>query len=129
MADQGGQLTLTMAPGGDVDADELASLTRQLRHHLLETDVEVVEVAASGEAPPGAKGVDVLSWGTLLVSFARSGALRQVVSVVQGWLGRHDGGSVTLTLGGDSITVTKATGKEQEQLVAAWIRSHGGDAG
>ena len=127
MTDLGGQLTLTVTPGGDVDAGELAALTRQLRSELLATDAETVEVAVAGEPPAGAKGIDVLSWGTLVVSFAQSAVLRQVVKVVQGWLGRHEQGSITLAIGGDSITVTHASGDDKRQLIAQWIRIHGGE--
>ena len=126
MADPGGQLTVTMAPGGDIDAHELAHLTRQLRSEILETDVDTVEVAATGEPPEGAKGIDVLSWGTLVISFAKSGALRQVVAVIGAFLHRHEEGSITLTLDGDSISVTHATAQEKDRLIGEWIRKHGG---
>jgi hypothetical protein len=126
VADLDGQLTLTIAPGGDVDAAELAGLTRQLRRELLATDASAIEVAASGEPPPGAKAIDALSWGTLLVTFVRAGVLGQVVGVVQAWLGRHDQGSITLAIGGDSITVSRATGEEKRQLIDEWLKAHGG---
>jgi hypothetical protein len=126
VADSGGQLTLTLAPGDDVDAEELATLTRQLRRELLQTDVGAVEVAADGEPPPGAKGIDVLSWGTLLLTLARGGALGQVFKVIVGWLGRHQQSEITVALGGDSITVTHATAEEKRQLIGEWIQAHGG---
>lgn len=126
MADAGGTLILTLAPGVDGDAEELARLTRQLRRELLQTDADSVEVAAGGEPPPGAKAIDVVEWGTLVVGVLRSGALRQVVGVIQGWLGRGDHGSITLAIGGDSITLSRSSSDEKRRLIDEWIAVHGG---
>jgi Effector Associated Constant Component 1 len=104
----------------------LEELTHRLRNELEELDVEKVEVAKSGEAPEGTKGVpDVPVWGSLLVTLATSsGAIPALVGTVQSWLKRHEGRSVTLEIGGDKLQVTGVTSDQQSELINAWLDHH-----
>ena len=56
------------------DAEELAELTARLRRELLQLDVDSVDQSVAGEAPEGAKAVDLMVIGTLLVNLGRSAA-------------------------------------------------------
>jgi hypothetical protein len=42
--------------GPDADAGEVAEATLQLRHELLDLDVDAVEPAPGGDPPPGTRG-------------------------------------------------------------------------
>ncbi|HET9051805.1 MAG TPA: hypothetical protein VFO60_08880 [Candidatus Dormibacteraeota bacterium] len=120
------QVSLVLAPDAGVDQAELAALTRRLREELLTADVVAVDVPSLGAAPEGSKGIDVMAWGTLVVSFVNAQALQQVISIVQGWLGRHDGGSITVKDGDSSITIANATADERRRLIDEWVSARSG---
>jgi hypothetical protein len=123
------QLAAVVDAGPDSDAEELAELTQRLRGQLLELDVDAVEPATEGEAPAGAKGVELLAIGGLVVQFAmKSEILRSVVDATSAWLGRQHGRSVKLTLDGDTLEVTGVSSDEQRRLVDLWVARHADDA-
>jgi hypothetical protein len=115
--------------GPGYDAGELAELTRRLRDELLELDVEAVEPARGDAAPAGAKGVELLAIGGLVVRFmTKATILRSVVDATVGWLGRQQARSVKLTLDGDTLELTGVSTDEQRQLIELWVARHA-DAG
>jgi hypothetical protein len=123
------QLAAVVDAGPDSDAEELAELAQRLRRHLLELDVDAVEPATEGEAPAGAKGIELLAIGGLVVQFAmKSEILRSVVDATSAWLGRQQGRSVKLTLDGDTLEVTGVSSDEQRRLVDLWVARHADDA-
>ena len=86
------QLAAVLDAGPDSDAEELAELTGRLRSELLEIDVDAVEPATEGEAPTGAKAVELLASGGLVIRFAmRTEVLRSVVDATGAWLSRQQG--------------------------------------
>ena len=91
-----------------------------------ELDVEKVEVAKSGNAPEGTKGVpDVPAWGSLLVTLVTSsGVIPSLIGTVQSWLKRDEGRSVTLEIGGDKLQVTGISSDEQRELINTWLKAH-----
>jgi hypothetical protein len=111
----------------DVDAaeEEVEELTRRLRDHLLELDVDSVERAAAGEPPEGAKSAGAVAVGSLIVSAVASpGVLSSIVELIRGWLGIRGSRSVKLTLEGDSIELTGVSDETQQQLVQTWLARH-----
>ena len=120
------RISLVLTPDADIDQAELAALTRRLREELLAADVVDVDVPSLGAAPEGAKGVDVMAWGTLVVSFVNARAVQQVISIVQGWLGRHDGSSITVKDADGSITIGNATPEERRRLIEEWVSARSG---
>ena len=128
MAGSQAQVAAVLDAGPDADAEELAELTRRLRAELLELDVDAVEPATAGPAPTGAKAVELLAIGGLVVRFAmRSEVLRSVVDATTAWLGRQQGRSVKLTLDGDTLEVTGVSSDEQRRLVDLWVARHADD--
>jgi hypothetical protein len=118
---------LDAGPGHD--AEELAELTQRLRDELLELDVDAVEPATDGAAPDGAKGLELLAIGGLIVRFAmKATVLRTVVDTTVAWLGRQQARSVKLTLDGDTLELTGASSDEQQRLIELWVTRHA-DAG
>jgi hypothetical protein len=111
--------------GPEQDAEELAELTQRLRDELLELDVDAVEPATGGAAPEGAKGLELLAVGGLVVRFAmKANILRTVVDVTVGWLGRQQARSVKLTLDGDTLELTGVSSEEQQRLIELWVARH-----
>jgi hypothetical protein len=75
---------LSIGVDEDADQPELAELTTWLRQELLELDVESVESVKMGEIPLGAKGLEAIGIGALVVRLAQStGMLKAVVNTVQ----------------------------------------------
>ncbi|HEX3174536.1 MAG TPA: hypothetical protein VHQ43_10030 [Solirubrobacterales bacterium] len=122
------ELAATLDAGSDHDAEELLELTQGLRSELLELDVDAVRLGAEGEAPEGAKGVELLAFGGLAIEFvSRSPVLRSVVETTVAWLGRQQARSAKLTLDGDTLEVTGVSSDEQSRLVEQWIARHADD--
>jgi hypothetical protein len=124
------QLTVQVDAGPDADADEINELTLLLRRELLELDLESVDLARRGTAPPGARAVGVLSIGTIIVTLAQAPELlRAVVDLVQSWLGGSGRRSVKLALDGDILEVSGLSPRDQRELIASWIARHGSGRG
>jgi len=108
------------------DDQALDHVVRQLRNELLNLDVNVSSVS-DGPAPPDTKGLDLTAVGQLLVQVGSAAtALTSLVKVVQSWLGRKSGGSVKLTIAGDSIEIVGDTSEDQHRLIEQWIDTHAG---
>ena len=121
-------IQLQVMPGSDApDEDEaLAASTLALGTELGELDVDEVVPVTAGEAPAGAKGIELLALGGLLVRLGRSSqALRQVVDAIRDGVGRTGDRSVRMTVDGDVLEVTGASGSEVKQLIDAWVQRHG----
>ena len=122
------QVAAELDAGPDHDAEELAELTQRLRDELLALDVDAVEPAAGGLAPEGAKAIELLAIGGLVVRFAmKATVLRSVVDATVGWLGRQQARSVKLTLNGDTLELTGVSSDEQRRLTDLWVARHAGD--
>jgi hypothetical protein len=119
------QIAAQLDAGPEHDAEELAELTQRLRDELLELDVDAVEPATGGAAPDGAKGLELLAVGGLVVRFAmKANILRTVVDATVGWLGRQQARSVKLTLDGDTLELTGVSSDEQQRLIELWVARH-----
>ena len=125
MADQVAELHLHVDAAEDADAEELAELARQLRQELLLLDIEAVEPAREGQVPEGAKAVEAIAAGGLIVSLVKSaGLLSAVVNTVQSWLTRLGSRSVKLELDGDVLEVTGISPQQQRDLIRTWVERH-----
>ena len=125
MGNEHGELALEVQPRPDADDEELAELARRLRTELLDLDVEAVAPMTSGDTAEGAKGVELLAIGGLVVQFVlRQEVLTSIIDGVRGWLQRQSARSVKLTLDGDSLEITGPTSAEQDRLVELWVARH-----
>lgn len=118
------QLTTVRISVRDPSADptEVERLTQLLRGQLLDLDVEDVQPEVKEGAPAGAKAIELVQLGTLLVTLAKSsGLLSQVVELVRSWISRHGELAVCLEVGDAKLTVTGASAEERRQLIDAWI--------
>jgi Effector Associated Constant Component 1 len=119
------ELLLSIGTDADTDEHELAELSGWLRRELLELNVESVEPAGTGDAPRGAKGLETLGVGALVVQLAQSaGMLRAVLGTVQSWLAGYRGRTVKIEMDGDVIEMTGVSSSDQQRLIDAWVTRH-----
>jgi hypothetical protein len=114
------------------DAERLDALTGLLRGELLQLEVQDVTALRAGESPPGARGLDAVAVGGLLVGLGSSAeGLGSVISAVRAWLGRGGGTrrTVRLELGGDALELSEATAADQDRLIGLFISRHAAGEG
>lgn len=129
MTDQTTQLVLDIDAGPETDLEQLADLTLQLREELWELDLHTVDLVRTGEMPERAKVGDPIAWGDLMVTLVTSGAaLVTLINTLKVWLTPHQRRdfSVTIEIDGDRLEVTGISSEEQQYLIDAWLRRHGG---
>ena len=122
-------ISVTVNLDTSATATELDTATGYLRQELQELKVGPVERAATGPAPDGARAVELLELGQLLVTIAETvSALGGVAATVRSWLSRRAqrgrGGTVRLEIDGDTIDITGASAEQQDVLIAAWLDRH-----
>lgn len=113
------------------DAERQHELASLLREELLTLDVENVRPLTSGSAPPGARGLDVETVGSLLVVLGQSATgLRAILAAVTSWLSRGESGrSVRLEVDGDVLEISQASKEDEARLVDVFIQRHTKKAG
>jgi hypothetical protein len=125
----GARIEIAVEPLPDADAADLVELAGLLRTELLDTDVDRVEFAREGLPPSGAKAVDVLAIGSLVVELGRSvQVLLGVVSAVRSWVSGHAVRGVKIQMDGDVLEIGRASSEEQRRLIEIWIARHAGPA-
>jgi hypothetical protein len=118
-------LRIDIGDGADRDARYLEALTVRLRAELLRLDVEDVDRIPAGSAPVCAKGPAADSVGSLLVTLSGSATVAALVGLLQSWIARDKGRSVTIQHGKDKIKVDKVPAAELTALIETWINAHG----
>jgi hypothetical protein len=104
-------------------------LTSYLRQELLDLDVEDVTALRAGPPPPGARAIDAIVIGQLLVTLGRTAqGVRSVVAAIRRWLARGDGikRTVRLELDGDVLDLSEVTQVEQTRLIELFVSRHAG---
>lgn len=124
MEERPATLGVQVGVGSDADDEEVAEATLQLRRELLDLEVDAVELASAGDAPPGTRGVELAALGALLVTVSQSQLLAPVVAAIRSWLSGGPQRSIKLELDGDAIELTGVSSKEQRRLVDEWLRRH-----
>ena len=120
-------LELSVDAGPGADDEELDRLARSLRAELLELDVASVEPVPAWPVPEGARAIEALMIGSLVVRLAReSKTLSSLVRTVRAWLGGDGERRVRLELDGDVLELTGSSDAERERLIDAWIARHAG---
>jgi len=120
---RGQRVVLVIQATADSDEAELDRLTGQLRRRLLELEVENVELMQAGELPPGAKAVDPIAIGSLVVTLVPP-AIQGLIGLVQSWAKDRPVSSIRVTLGDDSLELTNASPEQLERLTRAFINRH-----
>ena len=123
------QVVLEVDAGPDADEDEVAELALRLRDDVEALDVGSVQVSRSGTAPPGAKSVDPIEWGRLLVEIASSPALLALIHTANAWVARQRRGRVRVKIGEDELVLTGVSSDDQRRLIDDWLARRGGEPG
>jgi hypothetical protein len=112
--------------GADLGAEQLAEMARNLRNELLVLSVDDVLPISAGPAPDGAKAIEAIALGALIVSMSPK-LVGAVVDVVASWLGRQPT-DVEVEIDGQRFRGT-VTRQQREELVVAYLRRVGLDPG
>jgi hypothetical protein len=115
-------VALRLAPG--TDAVYAEQLIRRLHRDIAQIDGVEVRPAPPERVPEGAKGADGASALALLVAMTASGgALSLLVRTLNTWLAQRPGRRITMTLtvGGDSLTIDGATHDQAQELIRAFV--------
>lgn len=83
-------LMLHIDAQADIDTDKLSQLTGYLRSELEDMDIESVTDVRNQVVPPGAKVVDPLTAGSLIVAVLPE-VLPKVMEFIQAWTLRGEG--------------------------------------
>jgi hypothetical protein len=119
------RLRLQIEPAPDADAEELAQLATELQQQVLELNIESADLEHDGEPPRGAKALEALDFGTLIVTLTQSlGPLSEVVTAVGSWLSQRPVRSVRLELNGDVLEMNGLSSVDQRRLIDEWIKRH-----
>lgn len=125
MVDDVTALSVRIEADPDAEAGDLARLTSQLRRELVELDVDSVEPARIGEAPPGAKAIEGLAVDTLVIQLAPA-VLGAVAHAIQAWLQRSSASSIDVAIGGDHVRFSRTTQpEERDRLIRLLEQRHG----
>jgi len=111
----------------DADDARLDALTGYLREDLRRLDVDDVQRATAGEAPPGSRAIDIAAIGALVVTLGSTATgLADVVSTVRGWLSRGTGvrRTVKIEIDGDVLELSEVSASEQDRLVELFVDRH-----
>ncbi|WP_330277639.1 caspase family protein [Lentzea sp. NBC_00516] len=103
------------------DDERIEQLTVFLRSELSEL---VPLSGVPGEAPEGAKALDVAELGTLLTTISQSTVLAALITAVSSWLGQRRGRSVTVEADGEALELTGAPTKAELAERSAWLGRH-----
>jgi hypothetical protein len=108
------------------DDERIQQLTGFLWEELAGLDGVEPHLARDGEIPEGARAIEAVAVGAVVVKLFESGAVRAVVGTIRSWLGRGAGAprSVRLEIDGDAIEVSGVSSEQQESLVEMFIRRH-----
>jgi hypothetical protein len=84
-----------------------------------------VDREPAGPRPPGAKVVDAVTVGALLIALGSSGAaLPALVGLVRDWLARRGTGTVRLKIGSDEVEITEASSELQRRALDEFLTRH-----
>jgi hypothetical protein len=99
-------------------AEDTLSLLEQLR----ELDIEDARPLSSGAVPPGARGMDAVTVGSVVVTVAGSQViLKSLLSFLQDWLKYRDSGTVSIKCGARELHMTRVPRSLQQQSLDAFI--------
>lgn len=117
---------LGLWPDKDADAEQVERLAYLLRGELRALDVEGLRPVNGGSPPDGAKGVDPVTAGAVMLALSASGGvLVALVETLRDWLGRQSARNrVSVTIDGDTLELEQASDGERRQLIDAFVRRH-----
>jgi membrane-associated two-gene conflict system component 1 (EACC1) len=120
------RLEIRLGLDDDADAAELADAASRLRRELLRLPVTDVRLASTESPPPGARGVEAVEAGALLVALAQTPSLvSSVGQAVSAWITSRHGRSAVVQLGEDRIELSGVSHDDQQRMLELFERAHG----
>ncbi len=109
--------TIRVDPQGEMDAEQLDRLTRDLRGEMLDWGVESASFVREGPAPAGSKGIEAAIMGEFGATFAVGAGVKIVEYLVE-WVMRHRGlARLSVDVGDQTLLLEyKPRGISPEQL-------------
>jgi hypothetical protein len=114
-------LVVDIEGASDGDQEELEALTLELRHRILELDVERAVLLEAGTAPPGSKSSGSLALGSLIVTVGIP-VIVKVLDTVKTWVEHRPVRTAKVSIGDDSIELVAISEKNQQRLIEEFIR-------
>ncbi|MFD4676678.1 caspase family protein [Lentzea sp. NPDC058450] len=114
------EVTLRVHEDG-ADDERVEQLTAFLRTELSEL---LPVSSAPGEAPAGAKALDVAELGTILTTVSQSTVLAALINAVSSWLGQRRDRAVTVEADGESLELTGAPTEAELAARSEWLGRH-----
>jgi len=107
----------------DAEADRIEGLTLSLRRELLAADVEGVDRVSDGPAPPGTRGLDATTIGSLMVAITSSTlAATQAINTIRGWVSRNSKEcKVKISIGDSTLTLSSTPTEQQQHLMTEFL--------
>jgi hypothetical protein len=117
---------LGLTPDGDADPEEVEELAARLRAELRELDIEALRPLSDGAPPDGAKAVDPVTVGAVVLALsAPGGVLTSLVETLRDWLGRQSARNrISVTIDGDTLELEQASADERRELIDQFVRRH-----
>jgi hypothetical protein len=117
---------LGLTPDGDADREEAERLATGLRAELRGLDIDALHGVSDGAPPEGAKAVDPVTVGAVVLALSASGGvLPSLVETLRDWLGRQSAKHrVSVTIDGDTIELERASAEERQKLIDEFVRRH-----
>jgi hypothetical protein len=115
-------LKIQLEKSTDEDDERLGKVTSQLRHELLELEIEKAEPDRTGKIPEGARG-DPFALGTLVVTLVTP-VIPKLIDILQSWRMNRGSRPLSLEIDGDKITIDGNPTKEQQRLIDLFINRH-----
>ncbi|WP_328681843.1 hypothetical protein OG905_38490 [Streptomyces sp. NBC_00322] len=119
-------IQLVLAPDRELDPEAGEQLMLRLRAELSELDIESLSSLPGAEAPDGAKAVDPVTLGTIVVALSASGGVfTALIETLRDWLGRQSARHrISVTIDGDTIELERASADERRDLIDGFVRRH-----
>jgi hypothetical protein len=116
-------LIISLDLGSNRDLRDVEDASANLRSELRRlTGVESVEPLPVGEAPAGARAVDAVSVGSLLMTLSASGGvITSLIVLLKEWLGRGEKRRLVLQVGNDKLEISGPPSREHDVLLQTFL--------
>ena len=117
-------LIISLDLGSNRDLRDVEDASANLRSELRRLNgVESVQPLPVGEAPAGARAVDAVSVGSLLMTLSASGGvITSLIVLLKEWLGRGEKRRLVLQVGNDKLEISGPLSREHDVLLRTFLR-------
>lgn len=114
------QVMIKIDAGSNVNDEELAEFTMQLKENIKELDVESVDLIKEDKIPKNARTGDVVTWGQLIVDLSPA-VIPILIMTLKSYLDRIKPATIRIRDGkGNELEMTGNPSKKQQQMIHKW---------